>query len=239
MHKIVALYKFCRITELKYFQNIIKAQLSSLNILGTIIIGEEGINGTISGTENSLLKATSFLQSIDQFQGIDLKESSSAKKPFLRLKIKIKDEIVSMGLKNIDPTTQAGQYVDPKDWNSLIDNKDTILIDTRNDYEYSIGSFENSINPETKNFKEFPNWVDKQEFSKSDKKSKNVAMFCTGGIRCEKAFSHLIPPVQNIATFFDFLSDLLNSCLSTQFGNSLKFLVSGLIEFSNDPIEYS
>ena len=191
MHKIVALYKFCRITELKYFQNIIKAQLSSLNILGTIIIGEEGINGTISGTENSLLKATSFLQSIDQFQGIDLKESSSAKKPFLRLKIKIKDEIVSMGLKNIDPTTQAGQYVDPKDWNSLIDNKDTILIDTRNDYEYSIGSFENSINPETKNFKEFPNWVDKQEFSKSDKKSKNVAMFCTGGIRCEKASSYM------------------------------------------------
>ena len=191
MHKIVALYKFCRITELKYFQNIIKAQLSSLNILGTIIIGEEGINGTISGTEDSLLKATSFLQSIDQFQGIDLKESSSAKKPFLRLKIKIKDEIVSMGLKNIDPTTQAGQYIDPKDWNSLIDNKDTILIDTRNDYEYSIGSFENSINPETKNFKEFPNWVDKQEFSKSDKKSKNVAMFCTGGIRCEKASSYM------------------------------------------------
>ena len=162
MHKIVALYKFCKITEPTYFQNIIKAQLSSLNILGTIIIGEEGINGTISGTENSLLKATSFLQSIDQFQGIDLKESSSAKKPFLRLKIKIKDEIVSMGLKNIDPTTQAGQYVDPKDWNSLIDNKDTILIDTRNDYEYSIGSFENSINPETKNFREFPNWVNKQ-----------------------------------------------------------------------------
>ena len=191
MHKIVALYKFCKIEDPIYFQKFIKSELSLLNILGTIIIGEEGINGTISGNESSLNKAVTALKSINLFQDLDLKESYSAKKPFLRLKIKIKEEIVSMGLKDIDPTIQAGQYIVPEEWNNLIDDKNTVLIDTRNNYEYSIGSFENSINPETNNFKEFPNWVDKQGFNESDKKSKNFAMFCTGGIRCEKASSYM------------------------------------------------
>jgi len=191
MHKIVALYKFCKIEDPIYFQKFIKSELSLLNILGTIIIGEEGINGTISGNESSLNEAITSLKSINLFQDLDLKESYSSKKPFLRLKIKIKEEIVSMGLKDIDPTIQAGQYIVPEEWNNLIDDKNTVLIDTRNNYEYSIGSFENSINPETNNFKEFPNWVDKQGFNESDKKSKNFAMFCTGGIRCEKASSYM------------------------------------------------
>ena len=191
MHKIVALYKFCKIEDPIYFQKFIKSELSSLNILGTIIIGEEGINGTISGNESSLNNAITALKSINLFQDLDLKESYSAKKPFLRLKIKIKEEIVSMGLKDIDPTIQAGQYIVPEEWNNLINDKNTVLIDTRNNYEYSIGSFENSINPKTNNFKEFPNWVDKQGFNESDKKSKNFAMFCTGGIRCEKASSYM------------------------------------------------
>ena len=191
MHKIVALYKFCKITDLTHFQKVIKAELSALHILGTIIIGKEGINGTISGTESSLSKALSFLQSNNIFQNLDLKESMSAKKPFLRLKIKIKEEIVSMGLKKIDPTTQAGKYIDPEEWNSLINDKNTILIDTRNNYECLIGSFKNAINPKTNNFKEFPDWVDKQNFNEADKKSKKFAMFCTGGIRCEKASSYM------------------------------------------------
>ena len=191
MHKIVALYKFCKIEDPIYFQKFIKSELSLLNILGTIIIGEEGINGTISGNESSLNNAITTLKSINLFQDLDLKESYSAKKPFLRLKIKIKEEIVSMGLKDIDPTIQAGQYIVPEEWNNLINDKNTVLIDTRNNYEYSIGSFENSINPKTNNFKEFPNWVDKQGFNESDKKSKNFAMFCTGGIRCEKASSYM------------------------------------------------
>ena len=191
MHKIVALYKFCKIEDPIYFQKFIKSELSSLNILGTIIIGEEGINGTISGNESSLNEAITSLKSINLFQDLDLKESYSSKKPFLRLKIKIKEEIVSMGLRDIDPTTQAGQYIVPEAWNNLINDKDTVLIDTRNNYEYSIGSFENSLNPETNNFKEFPKWVEKQGFNESDKKSKNFAMFCTGGIRCEKASSYM------------------------------------------------
>ena len=191
MHKIVALYKFCKISKPSYFQKVIKAELSALHILGTIIIGKEGINGTISGTESSLSKALSFLQSNNIFQNLDLKESMSAKKPFLRLKVKIKEEIVSMGLKKIDPTTQAGKYIDPEEWNNLINDKNTILIDTRNNYECLIGSFKNAINPKTNNFKEFPDWVDRQNFNEADKKSKKFAMFCTGGIRCEKASSYM------------------------------------------------
>ena len=191
MHKIVTLYKFCKISDPTYFQKVIKAELSSLNILGTIIIGEEGINGTISGSERSLNKALLFLKSNKVFQDPDLKESFSAKKPFLRLKIKIKEEIVSMGLKKIDPITQAGKYIDPEEWNSLINDKNTILIDTRNNYECSIGSFKNAINPKTNNFKEFPDWVARQNFNEVDKKSKNFAMYCTGGIRCEKASSYM------------------------------------------------
>lgn len=191
MHKIVALYKFCKISKPSYFQKVIKAELSALHILGTIIIGKEGINGTISGTESSLTKALSFLQSNKIFQNLDLKESMSAKKPFLRLKVKIKEEIVSMGLKKIDPTTQAGKYIDPEEWNNLINDKNTILIDTRNNYECLIGSFKNAINPKTNNFKEFPDWVDRQNFNEADKKSKKFAMFCTGGIRCEKASSYM------------------------------------------------
>ena len=191
MHKIVALYKFCKISKPSYFQKVIKAELSALHILGTIIIGKEGINGTISGTESSLSKALSFLQSNNIFQNLDLKESMSAKKPFLRLKVKIKEEIVSMGLKKIDPTTQAGTYIDPEEWNNLINDKNTILIDTRNNYECLIGSFKNAINPKTNNFKEFPDWVDRQNFNEADKKSKKFAMFCTGGIRCEKASSYM------------------------------------------------
>jgi UPF0176 protein len=191
MHKIVALYKFCKISDPSYFQKVIKAELSSLNILGTIIISEEGINGTISGTESSLNKALLFLKANKVFQDLDLKESSSAKKPFLRLKIKIKEEIVSMGLKKIDPITQAGKYIDPEEWNGLINDKNTILIDTRNNYECSIGSFKNAINPKTNNFKEFPDWVARQNFNEVDKKSKNFAMYCTGGIRCEKASSYM------------------------------------------------
>ena len=191
MHKIVALYKFCKISKPSYFQKVIKAELSALHILGTIIIGKEGINGTISGTESSLSKALSFLQSNNIFQNLDLKESMSAKKPFLRLKVKIKEEIVSMGLKKIDPTTQAGKYIDPEEWNNLINDKNTILIDTRNNYECLIGSFKNAINPKTNNFKEFPDWVDRQNFNEADKKLKKFAMFCTGGIRCEKASSYM------------------------------------------------
>ena len=187
MHKIITLYKFHEIQEPLKLQAALKKELKNLDILGTIIVGNEGINGTVSGTSINLDRAIERLKLHSKILDLDLKESFSKKPPFLRLKIKIKDEIVTMGKKNINPSTQSGEYINHKRWNALIEDKNTLLIDTRNSYEYAIGTFKNSINPKTANFKEFPEWVNKQQFSETDKKQKKVAMFCTGGIRCEKA----------------------------------------------------
>ena len=187
MHKIITLYKFHKIHEPLKLQAVLKKELKNLDILGTIIVGNEGINGTVSGTSINLDRAIERLKLHSKILDLDLKESFSKKSPFLRLKIKIKDEIVTMGKKNINPLTQSGEYINHKRWNALIEDKNTLLIDTRNSYEYAIGTFKNSINPKTANFKEFPEWVNKQQFSETDKKQKKVAMFCTGGIRCEKA----------------------------------------------------
>ena len=187
MHKIITLYKFHKIHEPLKLQAALKKELKNLDILGTIIVGNEGINGTVSGTSINLDRAIERLKLHSKILDLDLKESFSKKSPFLRLKIKIKDEIVTMGKKNINPSTQSGEYINHKRWNALIEDKNTLLIDTRNSYEYAIGTFKNSINPKTANFKEFPEWVKKQKFSETDKKQKKVAMFCTGGIRCEKA----------------------------------------------------
>ena len=129
---------------------------------------------------------------INNFNNIDIKYSSSHVNPFVRLKIKLKKEIVTIGDESINPNEFVGDYVEPKDWNNLIQDKDTILIDTRNNYEYSIGTFKNSINPNTVKFREFPEWVEKQNFSDEEKQNKKIAMFCTGGIRCEKASSMMI-----------------------------------------------
>ena len=191
MHKKIALYKFCEIRNPRKLQMILKKELKNLQILGTIIIGHEGINGTVSGSETNVNKALKFLKSDNRFSDLDIKYSFSNKAPFLRLKVKIKKEIVTMGIDNIKPATQAGKYLSYDQWNSLLNDEDTIFIDTRNDYEYSIGTFKNSINPKTSNFKEFPKWVKKQKFTQEVKKSKNIAMFCTGGIRCEKASSYM------------------------------------------------
>ena len=162
MHKIIALYQFCEIRNPRKLQMILKKELKNLQILGTIIIGHEGINGTVSGSETNINKALKFLKSDSRFSDLDIKPSFSNKAPFLRLKVKIKKEIVTMGIDNIKPATQAGKYLSYDQWNSLLNDEDTILIDTRNDYEYSIGTFKNSINPETSNFREFPKWVKKQ-----------------------------------------------------------------------------
>lgn len=189
MFSVAALYKFSSINDPESLHNEIRKSLKSLSISGTILVGEEGINGTISGTNSNIKKAIAFIQSIKGFASLDIKYSESPKNPFIRLKIKLKKEIVTIGDRSINPNKIVGDYVDPKNWNSLIDDKDTILIDTRNDYEYSIGTFKNAINPKTVKFREFPKWVKNQNFTEDDKKNKKVAMFCTGGIRCEKASS--------------------------------------------------
>ena len=190
MNEIVALYKFVHIEKPLHIKKILRSRLNDLNIYGTILIGAEGINGTISSDDSSQLsQAICFIESIKGFKDLDLKFSQSAKKPFIRLKVKLKKEIVTIGDTKINPNKLAGEYVDPKDWNKLIEDEETIIIDTRNNYEYLIGTFKNSINPKTKKFREFPEWLEQQNYNNHDKKNKKIAMFCTGGIRCEKASS--------------------------------------------------
>ena len=191
MFKVAALYKFAQVAKPEDLQKKIKAKLKELNIYGTILVGDEGLNGTISGKENDLTNALGFIKKIPGFSDLDIKHSASETKPFMRLKVKLKEEIVTIGDKSIDPVNQAGKYVESSEWNELIKDPNTLLIDTRNNYEYSIGTFKDAINPETETFREFPQWVKKQKFSKQDKKNKNIAMFCTGGIRCEKASSFM------------------------------------------------
>ena len=192
MYSVAALYKFSSIKDPEKLHNEIRITLKNLSIYGTILVGEEGINGTISGEEVKLDEAIAFIQSIDGFSKIDIKKSKSKVNPFVRLKIKHKKEIVTIGDKSIDPNEMVGDYIEPENWNNLISDKNTILIDTRNDYEYSIGTFKNAINPNTVKFREFPEWVKNQNFTEDDKKNKNIAMFCTGGIRCEKASSMML-----------------------------------------------
>ena len=191
MFKVAALYKFHSIENPLSVQQMLKSNLDDNLVTGTILIGKEGLNGTISASIKDMKNAISIIKSIKGFDDINIKYSKSKIKPFIRLKVKTKEEIVTIGDKKLDPSINSGIYVEPKDWNSLIAKGDVLLIDTRNNYEYSIGTFKNSINPRTNNFREFPNWVKNQKFSNKDKKTKKVAMFCTGGIRCEKATSYM------------------------------------------------
>jgi UPF0176 protein len=192
MFKIAALYKFAEVLYPEKAQIEIRASLKSLSIHGTILVGQEGLNGTISGSQENIDQAITYIRQLRNFNDMDVKFSEATINPFVRLKIKLKDEIVTIGDKTINPVNISGKYIDPKDWNALIDDDDTILIDTRNDYECAIGTFKNAINPKTLRFRDFPKWVKTQNFSKEDKQNKKIAMFCTGGIRCEKASSFMM-----------------------------------------------
>ena len=188
MHAICALYKFTRLDDFEEIQLPLRSFLDSLSVKGTLLLAREGINGTISGTKVSLEKVLDYLQSDPRFLDLEFKFSYSKKIPFKRLKVKLKKEIVTMGLTEIDPTHSAGTYVKPKEWNELINDPDVVLIDTRNNYEYEIGSFKGAINPNTETFREFPSFTKNTLEQYRDKK---IAMFCTGGIRCEKSTAYL------------------------------------------------
>jgi len=189
MFKISAFYKFFSVNQPSSLQKKILNKLSNLLIKGTILVSKEGINGTISSHNHyDLDRSINFLKTIGGFDSFDVKYSFSDKDPFIRLKVKLKDEIVSIGDATIDPTKIVGEYVQPEDWNHLISQEDVLVLDTRNTYEVSIGTFKKSVQPETTNFREFPDWLESLESSGIDK-NKKVAMFCTGGIRCEKASS--------------------------------------------------
>ena len=191
MYLVAALYKFSSISKPKELQDEIRSQLKELSIYGTVLVGEEGLNGTIAGTHKKINEAVKYFKSIQGFSNVDIKFSQSQENPFVRLKVKLKKEIVTIGDESINPNHKVGDYIDPQDWNELISDKNTILIDTRNNYECSIGTFKNAINPNTVKFREFPEWIEDQNFSDDEKDKKNFAMFCTGGIRCEKASSFM------------------------------------------------
>jgi len=181
---VCALYKFVTLSDYEALRERYVKQLDAFQIRGTILLAEEGINGTIAGSEDAIHAFLDWLRSDSRLHDIDCKFSSHSSLPFHRAKVKLKKEIVTMGVNDIDPNKVVGTYVEPQDWNALINDPDTILIDTRNEYEYEIGSFDNAINPHTETFREFPDYVAQ---NLDPKKHKKVAMFCTGGIRCEKA----------------------------------------------------
>ena len=185
---VAALYKFVEIDDLLSLQSNLYEICEKNNIMGTILIANEGINGTISGKNNEINQTISLLKSDKRFANIEIKYSSANKQPFHRMKVRLKKEIVTIGLPEINPNKKVGTYVKPEDWNDLISDPNVIVIDTRNKYETKIGSFQNALDPETSSFREFPDWVKKFKSSKENA-NKKIAMSCTGGIRCEKASS--------------------------------------------------
>ena len=187
---VASLYKFVEIDDLSPLQDDLYAICNENNIMGTILLADEGINGTISGNANKLKDTIKILMKDKRFSNIEIKYSLTDKQPFNRMKVRLKKEIVTIGLPNINPNKKVGTYVKPEDWNDIISNPDVIVIDTRNFYETSIGKFTNSIIPETKTFRDFPKWADNFAHNKNNK-TKKIAMYCTGGIRCEKATSYM------------------------------------------------
>lgn len=185
---VAALYKFVEIDDLLSLQSNLYEICEKNNIMGTILIANEGINGTISGKTNEINQTISLLKSDKRFTNIEIKYSSTDKQPFHRMKVRLKKEIVTIGLPEINPNKKVGTYVKPDDWNDLISDPNVVVIDARNKYETKIGSFQNALDPETSSFREFPNWVKKFK-SYKENANKKIAMFCTGGIRCEKASS--------------------------------------------------
>ncbi|MBB4153810.1 UPF0176 protein [Sphingomonas jinjuensis] len=181
---VAALYRFIRIDDPAAVRERVEPLLDAAGVRGTILLAHEGINGTVAGEPDTLRGAIAALQAMPGFDALELKWSGAAAMPFGRLKVKVKAEIVTLGDPAADPTQAVGGYVAPADWNALVDDPDTIVIDTRNDYEVAIGSFAGAVDPGTPSFRDFPAWVDAHS---DELAGKRVAMFCTGGIRCEKA----------------------------------------------------
>lgn len=189
---VAALYKFVRLDDFQAMQAPIQQVCERHCVMGTLLLAKEGINGTIAGPEEGVRAVLDYLRSDLRLAALTHKESWADTMPFYRLKVKLKREIVTMGVPDIDPQTMAGQYVTPEKWNDLISDPDVVVVDVRNDYEVTIGSFQGAVNPKTESFTEFPDWVHEQSCDSGLlRKKKKVAMFCTGGIRCEKSTAYL------------------------------------------------
>lgn len=187
--KVAAFYKFVSIEDPSALQTSLRALCAEQAIKGTILIASEGINGTVSGSSDAIDALFAAIRSDARFSNLVVKFSETAEHPFQRLKVKIKREIVTFGVPGTQPAAITGELVEPEDWNALISDPDVIVIDTRNDYEFDVGTFEGARNPRTRSFTEFPDYVRR---TLSDNRAQKIAMFCTGGIRCEKASSYML-----------------------------------------------
>ena len=185
---IAALYRFARFPEPAAIRAPLLALCEAQGVKGTLLLAREGINGTIAGSEAGIAAVLAHIRTLPDCADIAVKHSHAATMPFHRLKVRLKREIVTMGQPDIDPLQGVGHYVKPADWNALIDDPDTIVIDTRNAYEVKVGSFAGAVDPGTASFGDFPAWA---RAHREDLAGKKVAMFCTGGIRCEKATAFL------------------------------------------------
>jgi len=190
--RVAALYRFTPFADCTAFQQPLAKLCCSLGVKGTLLLASEGVNGTIAGSDDAIAAVLDHIRALPGCAGLDVKDSRAATMPFHRMKVRIKREIVTMGVEGIDPLSIVGDYVDPADWNALIADPDTIVIDTRNDYEVAIGSFRGAIDPGTQTFRDFPAWFrENRERLLPAGKPVKVAMFCTGGIRCEKSTAFL------------------------------------------------
>ena len=185
---VAALYKFVSLKDYVALREPLLKTLVENDIKGTLLLAEEGINGTVSGTREGIDALLAWLKVDPRFADLDHKESCD-EQPFYRTKVKLKKEIVTLGVPGVDPNQRVGTYVEPQDWNALISDPEVLLIDTRNDYEVAIGTFEGAVDPKTKSFREFPDYI-RQHYDPAV--HKKVAMFCTGGIRCEKASAYML-----------------------------------------------
>ena len=189
MFTIVALYQFTHFDDPAALQAPLQEKCNFLGIKGSLLLAHEGINGTIAGSQVSIDQILQHLKSLPGCRELQYKDSRARYPPFSRMKVKLRKEIVTMGQPDVDPKTRVGNYVEPQDWNEFISSPNVSIIDTRNDYEIGIGTFGGAINPETKSFRDFPQWWEENKARFHDKR---IAMFCTGGIRCEKSTNYLL-----------------------------------------------
>ena len=191
MSKIIvaALYKFASLPDYEAMQPSLQSHCVAHGLCGTLLLAHEGVNGTVAGSREGVDALMRYLKLDTRLADIDHKESTADEMPFTRMKVKLKKEIVTIGVDGVNPNDKVGTYVEPEDWNDLISDPDVVLIDTRNGYEYDIGTFRGAIDPKTRTFREFPQYV-RNHFK--PEKHKKIAMFCTGGIRCEKASSLMV-----------------------------------------------
>jgi len=186
---IAAFYKFVSLPDFKDLQSSILECAIANEVMGTILLAEEGINGTVAGPKTGVKALLAFIREDERIADLEHKASWAEENPFYRMKVRLKKEIVTLGVDGVSPTKQVGKYIEPEDWNDFIQDPDVVVIDTRNDYEVEIGTFKNALNPKTTSFREFPEWFEGQKDITNKPK---VAMFCTGGIRCEKSTSYLM-----------------------------------------------